>query len=540
MGPALPPMAHDDTLIDAPEFRSEYELALERWFRRRFGWLCIAYAAFTGVSLAALFLTVAATALWSEFGARSTEPPQPPPAATAIESGPPPGPAALLEEAIAEEAQEDAERAFMVELGNALHPRLFAISGLAGTVQLAVVLFFFRAVRPRIETRDSALAAASRMILALGAINLLGDLATRIAVPEVPTAPLSSLAVWHLSACLFLPWTPRESLRPLVPLLVALAIFRLITSLAVEGGSPLFALGEAIASPLVLAPGMAISWWRLRRHRRLLGREFVGREFRSLRQEMKQARAIHEATFPKPFDDGRVRFDFAYAPARDLGGDYLHLSQRPEGTLFLAVIDVTGHGLAAAMTVNRLAGEVERIHAERPDAGPGEVLETLNRYVHLTLLRHSVLATAAAIELDPCSGVARIANAGHPPICVRRPSGEIEEIAATEPLLGALPPGEFGRAERQISLEPGTMVLLCTDGAFEARNREGEELGFDRFRSLLRHHPPPRRWPRFMLSMIEGFEGAVHADDVLVASLSWEGPGISRHSARPAIAGAHA
>jgi hypothetical protein len=519
-GPSMPT---DDTLIDAPEFRGEYELDLERWFRRRFGWLCIAYAVFTAVSLVVLFVTVVVAALLGEFGGGSTPPVGSGPA-VAVQIGPATGLAGVAEQALAEEAADASARAFRLEREEALHPRLFAIGSLAATLQLAVVLLFHRIVRPRIETRESALEAATRMILALGAINLLSDLATRLAVPEVPTAPIGSLAGLHFFACLFLPWTPRESLRPLVPLLVALALFRLLTAFVVEGGSPLFALGEAIASPLVLAPGMAICWWRLRRHRRLLGRAFVGREFRSLRQEMKQARTIHEATFPQPFDDGRVRFDFAYAPARDLGGDYLHLSERPSGTLFLAIVDVTGHGLAAAMTVNRIAGELERIHAERPDAGPGEVLEALNRYVHLTLARHSVLATAAAIELDPSSGLARVANAGHPPIYVRSPSGAIEAIEATEPLLGALPADEFGRGERRIVLEPGTVLLLYTDGAFEARNRTGAELGLDGLQALLRHHPPPRRWPRFMLSMIDGFEGSVHADDVLVASLSWLGP----------------
>lgn len=524
-------MPTDDALTFAPEFRSEYERSLEQWFRRRFGWLCVAYAAFTGVSLAVLFLTVVATALWSEFAPDGGETLlRPPPAALGEGEGlPPPATASA-------EGEAPDEPGFMAELGEALHPRLFAISGLAVTAQLAVVLFFFRRARPRIETRESALEAASRLILALGGINLLSDLATRLAVPEVTTAPLSSLAVWHLSACLFLPWTPRESLRPMLPLLLALAAARLFASLVVEGGSPLFALGEAIASPIVLAPGMAISWWRLRRHRRLLGREFVGREFRSLRLEMRQARAIHEASFPQPFEDGPLRFDYAYTPARELGGDYLHLSRRPDGTLFVAVIDVTGHGLAAAMTVNRVAGELERIHAERPAAGPGEVLESLNRYVHLTLARHSILATAAAIELDPRSGLARIANAGHPPILVRDPHGRIESVEAIEPLLGALPPGEFGTEERRLALTPGSTILLFTDGAFEARNRAGEELGIDRLRSLARHHPPPRRWPRFLLSMIEAFEGAVHADDVLVASLSWQDPPTPRDSPSPSAA----
>ena len=88
---------------------------------------------------------------------------------------------------------------------------------------------------------------------------------------------------------------------------------------------------------------------------------------------------------------------------RQIGGDYLFARFEPDARrprrFHLLIIDVPGHGIAAALTVNRLYGEIERLFAENPETGPGEVLAALNRYVHLTLSRHSIYATAC-VRID--------------------------------------------------------------------------------------------------------------------------------------------
>ena len=73
----------------------------------------------------------------------------------------------------------------------------------------------------------------------------------------------------------------------------------------------------------------------------------------------------------------------------------------PDGRLRVLLLDVTGHGLAAAMTVTRLSGEIERIIAEQPDIGPAALLQCLNHYTELLLSQHSIFATAVVAEVDP-------------------------------------------------------------------------------------------------------------------------------------------
>lgn len=550
-----------DDVASAPEFRGEFELDLVRRFRRRFGWMCGVYAI---VSMLTVVLSVAAVllapladairpALEEEVpSASSGIVPAPPgdrlsPRPAEFERGTrsfrlgplqigaaPPWTSTPLDPAeelavIEDELAPEASRRPLAEdwLAGVV------IDGISAAASFLVILWCFVRVRPRIEHRAVALSAATRLILVLGLLSLLGEVAKSIVSLDLELAPLLSVALWHFSACLFLPWTARESLRPMIPLLVAWAVFRIVsggaeglvvveTGVAPGLGSSLgYAALEILASPLVLVPGMLVCWIRQWWLRRRFGREFAGRQLRSLRQEIKQARRIHDSLFPQPFDADGVRFDYAFVPARDLGGDFLHLLRREDGAIFLTFLDVTGHGLSAAMTVNRLHGEIERLHAERPDISPGEMLAGLNRYVHLTLMRHSILATGVAVLLDPATGRATLSNAGHPPVLLRAADGRIRQCEANDPLLGAQPAAEFHGGEHRLDLASGEVILLYTDGAFEARDQRGRELGLDGFAKLCRHHPAPARWPEFLLSMVEGFEGPIRGDDVLLASLQW-------------------
>jgi sigma-B regulation protein RsbU (phosphoserine phosphatase) len=173
--------------------------------------------------------------------------------------------------------------------------------------------------------------------------------------------------------------------------------------------------------------------------------------------------------FPAPHDDGFVRFEYSYTPMREIGGDYVHLHVGAEGLIHLTLMDVTGHGLAAALTVNRLYGELERIRAESPTAEPGEVMTLLNRYINLTMVRHNIFVTALCITLDPYEGRLYWCSAGHPPAFLRGVNGVVTELTATAVLLGALTPTEFKPDQRTMELSPGDVVLAYTDGAFETR-----------------------------------------------------------------------
>ncbi len=463
-------------------FRSEYEHELEAWVRRRFAYLCITY-----VSLGAINLAVSLLALASLAG-----------------SG--------------------VARTFIY---GALASCSEAVAAL-----LIVIIFFLR--RHGYATRADVIGAATWMILALGAVSLSFRFVAAALGTRHPGSMVFAIFFWHLTACLFLPWTPRDSLRPILPLLAAWGIYTVVFD---TGPSLVGRILAVVFSPGLLIPGLLISGLRLRLHSRRFRSTMLGRHFRALRQEFSRAREIHESLFPAEYDDGCVRFQYTYEPMRELGGDFLHLRVGARGFANLTLLDVTGHGLAAALTVNRIHGELERIQAESPQIGPGELVELLNRYMVLTMVKHNIYATAISLSLDPYVGELRWASAGHPPGFLRGVNGVVRELGSTALLLGAVGDGDFEGGEQRMELSPGDIVVVYTDGTFEARDPRGRQLGLDRLRETMRCKPPPGNWPQFLRAMVDKHKAGRTEDDVLVASLTFNG--FRQETRRAAEAAAH-
>ena len=462
-------------------FHHEYEHELETWVRRRFTYLCVTYAV-----LGAINLTASALALVG-MSVRGAD--------------------AALRSAV-------------------------AITSGEGALGIAIVAWFYLR-RGRHETRGDVVHSASQMILALGAVSLLARFGAEALGLVYPGSVLFAIFFWHITASLFLPWTPRDSLRPMLPLLVIWAVYTLV---APGGGTLVVRLLSVMFSPGILIPGLLVSGWRLRRHSRRFRSTMLGHHFRALRQELTRARTIHESMFPPEYDDGFVRFQYTYEPMRQLGGDFLHLHVGPEGLTHLVLLDVTGHGLAAALTVNRIYGELERVRAEAPRATPGEILSALNRYLRLTMVKHNIYATAIAMRLDPYLGEIVWASAGHPPAFLRGANRAVRDLPATAVVLGALDDEGFETDEQRFELSPGDVIVAYTDGTFEARNRAGQTLGLDGLRDLMHCTPPPNDWPQLIWASVDQHKVGRAEDDVLVASLTFSAYRPQPKQAEPAPA----
>lgn len=289
----------------------------------------------------------------------------------------------------------------------------------------------------------------------------------------------------HFFACLFLPWKPLESLRPVLPLVVLNTVITLFFGYK----TPLITILTILTFPIVVLPGIAVSAWRFSRFRDRFAVDQLHGRYREMRRELIDARKLHEALFPAPIATGPVRFSYMYEPMRQIGGDYLfaRMMHGPHGPRMfnMLLVDVTGHGIAAALTVNRLYGEIERLFAENPEAGPGEVLASLNRYVHLTLARHSVYVTALCARVNLESDTLEFASGGHPPAFLSTADGRIDQLDSTSFVLGACAAEDFDPCVENRPFHPGDTLIAYTDGAIEARNAGGRMLGIVGLRQIL-------------------------------------------------------
>ena len=90
-------------------------------------------------------------------------------------------------------------------------------------------------------------------------------------------------------------------------------------------------------------------------------------------------------------------------------------------------------------------------------------------------------------------------------------------------MLGAMGDEEFEIDERLVELSPGDVIVAFTDGAYEARNRSGRSLGLTRLRHLMRGPASADGWPTTICDAVESHRGSRAEDDVLIASLTFNG-----------------
>lgn len=296
-------------------------------------------------------------------------------------------------------------------------------------------------------------------------------------------------------AAVLVPMRPRESLR----IVGACWAVYLVSLVAVAGAPARATVVLGALFPLTAGLGVAWGWWRYREFdARFRARELSG-QYKELAAELSYARQVHEALFPPPVERGRVRIGYRYEPMREIGGDFLFvhpLAHPPavhNGAVTAVLLDVTGHGVPAALAVNRLHSELQRLFALRADMGPGEALAALNAYSYASLTPSSMYASALIVRVDPGLGSLEWASAGHPPAFLRRGGmdGEsVEELASTAVMLGVVGPELFEPGQRTTDFPVGDVLIGYTDGASDAVGKGGAPLGSAELLRLVRETPP--------------------------------------------------
>ena len=215
---------------------------------------------------------------------------------------------------------------------------------------------------------------------------------------------------------------------------------------------------------ILLALGVTIELLRRSAHDRSERARLAG-ELEAARQV--QSLLVTSSAVPS----NRYVVDAAYLPAQEVGGDFYQVWQQDEA-LLVAVGDVSGKGLKAAMTVSLIVGALRR----ETSSSPGEILANLNRVVLQP--QDKGFVTCCVIRLD-WNGEARIACAGHP-----APWHNGAEVELTP----ALPLGiaaDLPFDEATLRLVPGDEIAIVSDGVVEAANARGELFGFEQARKVI-------------------------------------------------------
>jgi sigma-B regulation protein RsbU (phosphoserine phosphatase) len=226
---------------------------------------------------------------------------------------------------------------------------------------------------------------------------------------------------------------------------------------------------------LGIAGHTALALGKARLHEQLLNQ-------RLLEKDLQLAEQIQHCFLPKASPEiPGYRFAESYSAAQHIGGDYYDFVEMPDNAVGLAVGDVSGKGVAAALYMAKLSSEM-RFHARgRPSAG--SILTALN----CTLTEEmagGMFVTLALLVLDPEIQRLTVSSAGHLPPIIRSRDGSVRELKVS----GNIPLGileDVTYSETGCGLKSGDWVIVYTDGVTEAMNAKGEMFGTKRLKQRI-------------------------------------------------------
>ena len=207
---------------------------------------------------------------------------------------------------------------------------------------------------------------------------------------------------------------------------------------------------------------------------------------RALHRDLEGAKDVQQAFFPSQnLSIPSLSCETFYRPANDIGGDYYDFLFLREGCWGIAIGDVSGKGIGAALIMASLQASL-RAQALHPHSNLSTLIGDVNRLVYESSPTN-FFASLFYAEYEPATRVLKYVNAGHNPPIVLRPHDARCEMFHLNP--GGMPVGISGDSRfttKTFQLEIGDVLVAYTDGITDVENRHGELWGQQGLEALLR------------------------------------------------------
>ena len=283
-------------------------------------------------------------------------------------------------------------------------------------------------------------------------------------------------------------------------------IFGVVQVDSTSAARPFTRADVAVSLALSLEVGMALAYARV--HGKLVEREL-------LEHDLDLAKKIQRHFLPpKAPETANFAFAVEYAPALKVGGDLYDFVELAEGLIAVAVGDVSGKGVSAALFAAKVMSDLR--YQAQGQTTASTILTRLNRALSQRN-DEGMFVTLALIVIDVRKAHLMVASAGHPLPLVRHATGEVGEIGKTgDKPLGLDEDAAFTQHEYEI--DRGDRVVLFTDGVLEALNRADELYGDARLADAIRRPAPGAdALVQAIASDVRAFaDGRAQSDDITV------------------------
>jgi sigma-B regulation protein RsbU (phosphoserine phosphatase) len=203
-------------------------------------------------------------------------------------------------------------------------------------------------------------------------------------------------------------------------------------------------------------------------------------ERQRLEDQLSVARRIQEGLLPATLDvpgcevAARIRF------CLEVAGDFYDCVPLRDGRVLLAIGDVAGKGVGAALLMANVQASLRAI--KNTGISLTDTAAEINAIVHQNTPPHLFITLFVGIY-DPRSRHLTCVNAGHNPPLLRSANGQVQHLSVGGLLLGVREETEY--QQEAVLLHPGDLVVMYTDGVTEARDALGDQFGVERLAGML-------------------------------------------------------
>ncbi|MCK4951828.1 MAG: serine/threonine-protein phosphatase [Gammaproteobacteria bacterium] len=196
-----------------------------------------------------------------------------------------------------------------------------------------------------------------------------------------------------------------------------------------------------------------------------------------MKDELELAARVHYSCLPEHYEDDWLEVNTRLMPKFILGGDYCSVIPLGEQRYMVCICDAVGHGIASALYAARINTFVLTSILE--GNAPCELIDLLNEFLCSRLPGSGMYASFFVVFINTKTMEMKYAGAGHPAaLHISTADNQTHLLESQTTLLGIEHPLLVDCPLETHPISPGDKILLYTDGFTEARNSNGEELGY--------------------------------------------------------------
>lgn len=201
---------------------------------------------------------------------------------------------------------------------------------------------------------------------------------------------------------------------------------------------------------------------------------------RLIQKDLELAEQVQKSLVPSEISLPQIEVKVKYMPMIGVGGDFADIYYDGVENIYLTLLDVTGHGITAALLVNRICSEIRNLVREKRE--PASILYAVNNFIFDVFEGMAMFMTMFSGVVNLRKGCFTYAGSAHPAVILwKSRENRFAKLESQNIIIGYEKRKENKFSQDVIMIAPEDKIVMYTDGIIEAEDATGKQLGINGF-----------------------------------------------------------